>query len=38
MPDEVDVEVGLLDPVFRAQFKKEIGKEVEEDLGRAAMT
>lgn len=34
--DEIGVEIGFSDPVFRRTFKAETGKEVEEDLQHAA--
>ncbi|WVR05514.1 hypothetical protein IAU60_002532 [Kwoniella sp. DSM 27419] len=36
-PNEVGVEIGFSDPVFRAKYKKETGREIEEDLPSAAM-
>ncbi|OCF40882.1 hypothetical protein I317_05332 [Kwoniella heveanensis CBS 569] len=35
-PDSIGVEIGFSDPVFRKHFKKETGKEIEEDLPHAA--
>lgn len=37
-PDEIGVELGFSDPVFREKFKKETGKDIEEDLSNAAST
>lgn len=36
-PDRVGVQMGLTDPIFREQFKKQYGKEVDEDLGLSAI-
>ena len=35
-PDQIGVELGFSDPVFRRQFRERHGKEVEEDIGTAA--
>jgi lactate 2-monooxygenase len=37
-PDHVGVEIGLTDPVYREMFKRQFGKEVEEDLALASAT
>jgi len=36
-PDSIGVDCGFTDPVFRAHFKQETGKEIEEDMGKAAV-
>jgi isopentenyl diphosphate isomerase/L-lactate dehydrogenase-like FMN-dependent dehydrogenase len=36
-PDKIGVAIGFSDPVFRQQFKKKHGKEVEEDMQTAAV-
>ncbi|RAL15859.1 lactate 2-monooxygenase [Aspergillus homomorphus CBS 101889] len=35
-PDNIGVELGLTDPVYRRKFREKHGKEVEEDMGTAA--